>query len=195
VRRIGFTALLFARNFEPSPRYFAMIVFWGERLYGKVDQIPGLFYVGTKFFYFQFIPLFPVRSYLVFVGHEDRGVPIGLSWKSVLFAYLRVIFVLIAALAAGIALVVFLKVGKHQDPWRVGGVPAGLSVLLILLTLLSYRLSRAGALRALKLAAQANISPEVLAQYFIDSPELDRLEDMRAQQWEEGKPSTDDTGH
>ncbi len=63
-------------------------------LFGRTDKVPGLLFVGTSFFYFCFIPLIPLGSYIV--RYEDdywfggfKGVPIGISIKSVLFAWIR----------------------------------------------------------------------------------------------------------
>src|SRR6267154_1566295 len=71
-----------------------MIILHGTRLYGKVDQVPGLFHVATQFFYLQFIPLFPLASYLVFdgTGRDDGGFAgrkIGFHGRSIFFAYAR----------------------------------------------------------------------------------------------------------
>jgi len=88
----------------------------GKRLYGKVEQVGGV-YLATTFAFFQFLPLWPLRSYIVVSegrsGRTDvsqlelnmtmaaarvaaRGtagtydvIPIKLHWKSVLAGYLR----------------------------------------------------------------------------------------------------------
>ena len=41
-----------------------MIGMFGQRFYGKVDQVPGLFYVATHFAYLNYVPLFPTATYL-----------------------------------------------------------------------------------------------------------------------------------
>ena len=60
----------------------------GERLYGKVDRLPGVFYVATMFSHLGFIPIWPRGTYLVIDGSEDekafggmtfRGIPIRAS--------------------------------------------------------------------------------------------------------------------
>ncbi len=69
-----------------------MIVF-GTRFYGNVDRLPGLCYVVTRFVHIWFVPLIPTASYLVLEGTESggnfRGVPISMSGKSVVNAWLR----------------------------------------------------------------------------------------------------------
>jgi hypothetical protein len=66
---------------------------YGEYLFGQVDHVPGRFYVSTKFLHFNFVPLIPVRGYLVRDGSDNgtvfQGVRIPLSLKSVLAGYLR----------------------------------------------------------------------------------------------------------
>ncbi|HEX8916072.1 MAG TPA: hypothetical protein VF796_27235, partial [Humisphaera sp.] len=75
-----------------------MLFIFGTRLFGKCDQVPGCFHVVTRFGHVNFIPLIPMGSYAVFSQHggEVRGVPIGLSMKSVLVAWLRAFAVLAA---------------------------------------------------------------------------------------------------
>jgi hypothetical protein len=65
-------------------------VFFGLRLFGKVDQRPGLFHVATEFFYLKFVPIAPARSYLI-LEEENTKVRIGLSGQAVSFAYARAI--------------------------------------------------------------------------------------------------------
>jgi hypothetical protein len=51
-------------------------IVWGTRMMGKVDAVPGVGHVATKFFYLQYVPLIPVETYLVFreVGEQIHGV-------------------------------------------------------------------------------------------------------------------------
>jgi hypothetical protein len=71
-------------------------------LFGRTDKVPGLLFVGTSFFYFCFIPLIPLGSYIVRYEDDDwfggfKGVPIGFSFKSVLYGWGRVAAVLAIA--------------------------------------------------------------------------------------------------
>lgn len=70
-----------------------MLIVHGKRLYGKVDEVPGLFYVATKFYHFWFLPVIPLGSHIVLSKTDRgwRGVPCGLSLKSVAAAWLRVV--------------------------------------------------------------------------------------------------------
>jgi hypothetical protein len=58
----------------------------GARLYGKVDALPGLFFVKTRFLHVYWIPVVPRESYLLLDpkhSSEGHGVRIPLRWKSV----------------------------------------------------------------------------------------------------------------
>lgn len=65
----------------------------GERMYGYVDRVPGLCHVATQFFHFNFVPIFPLGSYLIQenapVSQGIQGRRIGMSLKSVLVGYFR----------------------------------------------------------------------------------------------------------
>jgi hypothetical protein len=144
-----------------------MIVVWGTRLYGKVDRVPGLFYVATHFAYLQFIPLFPTASYLIIDGTEGskgfQGVKISMSGKSVLYGYLRAVLVVASI---GLIFAGGITLSKETGPavgMIVGGLVAGLALWL------SYRLSRPSPQRALRLATEAGIEPEVVAQHFVNA--------------------------
>src|SRR5262245_61154141 len=80
-----------------------MIFIWGSRLYGRVDEVPGLFHVATRFGHLWYIPLIPMGSTVIFEksGNSYRGVPIGLSAKSFLVAWLRA-GLIVAAVLLGI---------------------------------------------------------------------------------------------
>ena len=41
-----------------------MVYVFGSRLYGKVDNVKGLFHVATKFGHFDYFPLFPMGSWV-----------------------------------------------------------------------------------------------------------------------------------
>jgi hypothetical protein len=88
-----------------------MIHVFGTRMYGKVDQPPGLF-------------------------HAILGVEV---------------------------------LDRHTDKLPAMAVCAALAPLLFLLFGLSYRLSSASPLRALKIAGRHGIKPEVVALFFADT--------------------------
>src|SRR5262245_6575288 len=72
---------------------------FGHMRCGKVDQFAGLFHVVTEFFHVNFLPLVPVRSFLVAgaapAGSPAGEMPIRISAKSVLTAWVRAALVLL----------------------------------------------------------------------------------------------------
>lgn len=141
-----------------------MIVFFGTRNYGKVDHVPGLFYVVTSFFYIQYVPLVPTGSYLMIDDGSERGMNLGLNFKSVFFAYLRAI-----TMVGGIGAVI-LGVTELRRDAVLGGMLIGAGIGAILLFFLSYKLAKPSPARAVRLAGQAGIPPELVAQFFVDAP-------------------------
>lgn len=65
----------------------------GEHMYGYVDRVPGLCHVATQFFHINFVPLFPLGTYLILEGANPQQGPQGkripMSAKSVLLGYFR----------------------------------------------------------------------------------------------------------
>src|SRR3954466_4220447 len=89
-------------------------IIFGSRLTGKVDEVPGLFHVATRFGHVYYLPLFPLQSYIVLGrdGRRFRGVPIPLNTKSVLLAWARGL----PSLAAVVATVVTWA-NWHSADW------------------------------------------------------------------------------
>lgn len=100
-----------------------MIVIWGSKLYGKVDEIEGVGYVATKFGHLFWIPLIPMGSYFVTEvrSHDFEGTPIGLSMKSVLAGYARVAAILFFLGGLGAANTLFnpSEVVNHENILRL----------------------------------------------------------------------------
>ncbi len=70
-----------------------MMVIWGTTLYGKTDEVPGVFHVATECSHLYYFPLLPHKSYLVLEHTSSgfRGIPINRSWKSLGVAWLRAV--------------------------------------------------------------------------------------------------------
>lgn len=88
----------------------------GARLYGKTDEVPGVFFVATKFCHLYYIPWVPGQSYLVLKNEDPcsrtfAGVQIGTSCKSILLAYLR-------TLAFFASIITFLNAIGTSDLWH-----------------------------------------------------------------------------
>lgn len=158
-----------------------MIVFFGTRLYGKADQVPGLFHVATEFFYVQFVPLIPVRSVLVFHG-QNRGIRTGLSGKSILFTYLRTALLLVGAGFLIAALVTGAEaMAGNNNRETTAAISLLVGVVSLLLFFGSYRLSQAGPVRAYHLASRAGFPLEVLADYYAKRLSPEELDDLARQ--------------
>ena len=74
-----------------------MIVIYGRRSYGRVDEHGGE-YAQTAFAHIYYMPLIPVSSFWVnrSVGGTNYGLPIKLHWRSVAAAYLRTWAIVVA---------------------------------------------------------------------------------------------------
>jgi hypothetical protein len=110
-----------------------MIIIWGSKLYGKTDEVPGLFHVATQFGHLDYLPLIPMGSHLIFEESDDgwRGVPIGFSFKSFLLTWTRT-----AALIGMIGMVVASFV-TIPDAWQLGNTREVMSTLGITLSICS----------------------------------------------------------
>jgi hypothetical protein len=141
-----------------------MIFIAGRGLYGRVDDVPGLFYVKTSFVHVYYVPLIPVGSYLIFEGTETdngfQGVKIGFSLKSILATWLR------AALVIGVIFFVFVATAllcNDQEPKPLEAAKMALwAAAFFGAFLVTQRYSHAGPYRALRLARAAGIPEEVV---------------------------------
>lgn len=131
-----------------------MIFICGTRLYGRVDQVPSQFYVATEFVHMWYIPLIPLRTFLIVEGWQsEEAIKIPMSFKSVLTAYVRAALILAA-------LVLFFKAGllwysghEAQGSDVLSGVfQIATGVLCLLACWSSHRLSRADEQKARALA-------------------------------------------
>ena len=145
-----------------------MIFIWGSRLYGRVDDMPGGLHVATKFGHLWFIPLIPMGSTLVIEKDRSqyRGVPIPMSFKSILLAWTQA-----ALIVAGIALIIVglslcgSNAPRHRPDPLVGGLCAGAGLVALIGTWGVGRLGfirRASYARAVQLAEHAGMSEEGL---------------------------------
>ena len=148
-----------------------MIVF-GTRLYGKVDQVPGLFHLATEFFHIQFVPVGPTRTFLVMDGPGNRGVRLSLSGKSIFFAYLRAALVVVAVIAVCVGIV-----ERNKNP-NASLVPFIVGALCVPLFFLTYPLSRPNPIRAYRLAMKAGLPMEMLADHYAKTLTPEQLEDL-----------------
>lgn len=94
-----------------------MIVVWGSRFYGKVDKVPGLFHVATRFGHVYYLPIIPMRSYVILGDDAGRGVKIPLSARSIFIAWGCAVSLVIGAIAMIMTLVSLNS--WHPDGWIV----------------------------------------------------------------------------
>lgn len=151
------------------------MIHFGQMKCGKVDQFGRLFHVVSDFFHVNFVPVIPLRSYLVLEGAasgaEASQLPIRMSFKSVLTAWVRATFVLlmivngIAVLRGFFRLVVAGKPGLAARPeaaWDAVLNPLWLVVGFAIFFALTYRLSKPTWARALHLAALLGLTEQDL---------------------------------
>lgn len=143
-----------------------MIIIWGTRLFGRVDEVPGLFHVATRFFHLWYIPLIPLGSSLILSkeGNSYRGMDISLSGKSVLIAWLRVGLILGTLVLGFVGLVLLAATARGGSIWPGIGVEV-LAVICLVGAILAWTtkgLCHASYERAVQLAERAGMSEEGL---------------------------------
>jgi hypothetical protein len=137
-----------------------MVIISGTRMAGKVDAIPRIGYVSTRFFHLYWVPLLPLESFLVFSedGDNINGVPLGLQWKSVLVGWLRGASWLTMVVAPVLAVLTFADHHHIQGSIAL----ASWALAAALLPLLHYfpGIREASYERAIELAERTGLSPE-----------------------------------
>lgn len=140
-----------------------MFIVWGSRFYGKVDEVPGMFHVATKFGHLWYLPLIPMGSMVIVAkdGNSVRGAKIPLSAKSMFIAWGRALSI------AGTLLVIPLVVAafdtsRPTDPqFRIIAVGAFLAMVVVMVLLWSLKaIRRASYERALRLGELIGMSDE-----------------------------------
>ena len=147
------------------------MVIHGESTFGKVDQVPNLFHVGTQFFHVSFVPLVPLKSDII-AGSETRdgfrGVPIPLNWKSVSVAWVRI---LLGVLFVAGSIRFDIAIGRlMRGPIEVSDAENAVlwfmwMVAVCIFYWLTYRFRRAGHLRAMRLGAMLGLDPVEVARF------------------------------
>jgi hypothetical protein len=74
-----------------------LMIFFGTRLYGRTDRVPGAFFVATEFIHVMLIPVLPIGTWLVLdpmkrsglAEQEWQGKQLGLGLKSVVVGWSR----------------------------------------------------------------------------------------------------------
>jgi hypothetical protein len=160
-----------------------MVVVYGTQLYGRVDHVPGVFYVATKFAHCWYLPLIPLGSYAVIDESADEfaGIPIGWSGKSILWAYLRAAVVLygIASIVVG-AIEGLMQAGPY-GPFLPGVWPPIVAGAACFAAVWGSRwLTMPSRMRAYQHAINAGVPHELLSEAF-------NLEDAEREAKQEAK--------
>jgi len=141
------------------------MVIYGHRLFGKVDSVPGLGFVATKFFHIDYVPLVPTECWLVFQqsGKGWRGIRIPMSGKSVLTAWLRTGSVI--GIGMGTIGLIVAASSNHADPGEIAAllVFAVVAAGLFAFTKLHKSVAHASYARACELAKLAKLNPNGMA--------------------------------
>ena len=90
-----------------------MVIITGQKPYGKCDVVPGLFYVATLFFHFDYIPLIPLGTKLILSqkGKQYFAINLPFSFKSLALAWSRA-GLLVASIVFGALTLIVLD--QHQ---------------------------------------------------------------------------------
>jgi len=98
-------------------------------MFGKTDAVHGVFYVHTRFFHVNFMPLVPKQTYLCLTlrNGEQRAIGIPTSGSSVCAAWLRYLSVISVFLSL---LVLFIVVTTTTEAGEAGEA-AGIIVFLL----------------------------------------------------------------
>jgi hypothetical protein len=148
-----------------------MFVHFGELHYGKVDVVPDLCHVATRFFHLNFVPLVPLGSEIVVTGTSEGGgvqrLKTAWSLKSILMAWVRAgLYLALTAGVIGGVIVTAEYFEKRRGSSAtmlllVWGIAAG-SMLALWLT---YKFSRASYDRAVQLGAELGLDPTLVERY------------------------------
>jgi hypothetical protein len=143
-----------------------MVVVFGSSFYGKVESVPGVCHVATRFLHFFFVPLFPTGSWLMLDDRELAGGGDGairlpsMHWGSVGVAWLR-FFLLVAAAVLGIISATKLALDR---PFAQTAPMIVLGVVCIGAFIASYRVTRANPQSLEALRGVSGIPSAVLAR-------------------------------
>jgi hypothetical protein len=132
-----------------------MIFVFGLRLFGRVDSVPGRFYVATEFYHVQLLPIVPMQSWLITrqEGGSWEGVKIPLCRKSVAVAWVRGVAAITAFVAGLWALA---EAGATTDgDWQVPAALGLVAAAAFAATKLARAITHATCERACELARLA----------------------------------------
>ena len=145
-----------------------MLWIFGKRYGGKVDSVPGLFFVKSYFLHVYWLPFMPQASYLMWDDPQNRfrGVRIPICWRSVFKAWLLIYPLFLFLL--GSAIVTFVNINppspQNVPMRRLVGIPI-LVIVLGLPVWLWFRLGKLTTARALELGRLLSIPEFIVEQH------------------------------
>jgi hypothetical protein len=157
-----------------------MFIF-GNRLYGKVDHVPGLFYIATEFGHYLFVPVVPLRSYLILDNGKEQAIPVPMSKKSIFVAWLSTVCFVGGTVAACVG-AAGLEWARRGDDTTANTITLVLGLAVLAIGVASYWIFRAGRKRALVIAEQAGLDLAYVNAYF------DRLEGRETPEFTTNSP-------
>ena len=111
----------------------------GYELQGKVDRVPGLFHVATRFFTVNGIPCSRDKSYVVFESRQKRCIPIADHARSISMAYKRCVAFLAFVISIPFCAIFFPDPDYYgPDPATMGQFIICLMASILLLSLVLY---------------------------------------------------------
>ena len=134
-----------------------MFIVWGSRLYGKVDEVPGVCHLATQFGHLYYIPLIPMGTVVVYGSDADGPLVSEFAWsfKSIAVAWLRVILIV----GVWVSLISCVNIRDRGFRWEDLGTYLLMAAPTLLL-ILSYKvrfIARASAYRAMQMAQDARL--------------------------------------
>ena len=142
--------------------------FFGDAYFGRVDRVPGLFHVKTRFLHVWWIPFVPRESWVVDDGRGNHGRRIHLSWKSVFVTWSRVAVGFLFVFTGLMLVPIF-----GSDPKQITVHPIiAAGIILTVLTVLAgayaltYWCAKPDVHRAFELAKWLDIDPNEVVDRF-----------------------------
>jgi hypothetical protein len=142
----------------------------GSSYYGKVDVVPNLCHVATRFLHVNFVPIVPIGTYIIPNGNGKRhfggDLKTFLSFKSILTAWMRGGLMAIA-ICLGIAGIIvtseYFGARRQADVFPIVLV-WGMFVAALFFFWVSYWFNRASYERALQLGTELGLEREVIEE-------------------------------
>ena len=137
-----------------------MVIITGVRFAGKVDAVPRIGHVATRFFHIYYVPLIPLGTFLVTrEGDTDfAGVPLPLNGKSILVGWLRTfgwLGLIGSPIVAGLGMA-----GSNFPQTVTGGIGTAVFAALLWFLYCQRFITHASYERAADIARQMGLPPE-----------------------------------